>query len=328
MPSYQGKSGAVRICCSPLLSVTSGTDLAGWQRRSYTLAATGDRLGVRTCWGAVPQPARRWALECNSAARIWHVAEESCHGGDPSQAAPIGPWSELIWQLAATTTEGEPSPSIGAALAPTTAPSRTLACLFVGPWRQEPQSVLDPSYGGCAVLRVALDEMRQMNTPEPSERVYGADIDDAAGGEVGGAPRLSRCPAKNLVSGDFLALAPGAELPLVGAVVGNPPYVRHHRITAPAKAAAEAAATAAGVRLSGRASLGLFRRPRGEIRRTGRANGAPAAERRDGSRLRPRRHASSCSAVSMTSCTFGCGNGSSGCAGDSRPLRQWGETPR
>lgn len=117
--------------------------------------------------------------------------------------------------------------------------------------------MLDPSYGGCAVLRVALDEMRQMNTPEPSERVYGADIDDAAAKWA--AHLVSQgVPAKNLVSGDFLALAPGAELPLVGAVVGNPPYVRHHRITAPAKAAAEAAATAAGVRLSGRASLWAY----------------------------------------------------------------------
>ena len=63
---------------------------------------------------------------------------------------------------------------------------------------------------------------------------------------------------RNLVVGDFLGLRAGQDLSTAGAVVGNPPYVRHHRLTAAAKATAAAAAAAAGVRLSGRASLWAY----------------------------------------------------------------------
>lgn len=115
-------------------------------------------------------------------------------------------------------------------------------------------SVLDPSYGGCAMLRVAIEELTSLGATSATDLVFGADIDD--GTAQWAAHLVSQgVPRVHLRSADFLSLTPGTDLPLTSAVVGNPPYVRHHRLTPAARAQALAAADAAGISLSGRASL-------------------------------------------------------------------------
>jgi hypothetical protein len=118
-------------------------------------------------------------------------------------------------------------------------------------------AVLDPSYGGCAVLRVALDELALLGAERPTTMIYGADIDgDTA---PWAAHLMSRgVPDHHLRSADFLTLEPDVELPCVAAVVGNPPYVRHHWLTPEMAKRAAAAAARAGVHLSGRASLWAY----------------------------------------------------------------------
>jgi hypothetical protein len=119
------------------------------------------------------------------------------------------------------------------------------------------QALLDPSYGGCAVLRVAIDELAAVGAPKPQGLIHGADIDGTTAKWT--AHLISQgVPARHLVAGDFLSLEPGGELPVVGAVVGNPPYVRHHRLSAAAKRAAVASARAAGTELDGRSSLWAY----------------------------------------------------------------------
>jgi adenine-specific DNA-methyltransferase len=107
------------------------------------------------------------------------------------------------------------------------------------------------------MLRVALDELTLLSEKSPTTLIYGADIDGAAADWA--AHLVSQgVPAANLCSSDFLAISPGRELPLVMAVVGNPPYVRHHRMSSQAHHQAAATAEAAGVRLSRRASLWAY----------------------------------------------------------------------
>lgn len=107
------------------------------------------------------------------------------------------------------------------------------------------------------MLRVALDELISLSAPSPTAKIYGADIDGAAADWA--AHLISRgVPPGNLRATDFLALTPGKELPQVAAVVGNPPYVRHHRMLAVTRHRAAAAAEAAGAPLSGRASLWAY----------------------------------------------------------------------
>jgi len=107
------------------------------------------------------------------------------------------------------------------------------------------------------MLRVALDELTALSTPSPTKMLYGADIDGAAADWA--AHLVSQgVPAANLLSSDFLSLSPGQELPLVAAVVGNPPYVRHHRMSDLTKRRAAAVTATVGAPLTGRASLWAY----------------------------------------------------------------------
>jgi len=119
------------------------------------------------------------------------------------------------------------------------------------------KKVMDPSFGGCAFLRVALDELVQLGVEAPELLIHGTDID---GDTAQWASHLisAGVPESNLLAKDFLTLSPGTDLPLVGAVVGNPPYVRHHRLTPDAIASASGAMERAGVTLNGRANLWAY----------------------------------------------------------------------
>jgi hypothetical protein len=107
------------------------------------------------------------------------------------------------------------------------------------------------------MLRVAIDELALLGASSPTELVFGADIDASTAQWT--AHLVSQgVPREHLREADFLSLTPGDELPLTPALVGNPPYVRHHRLTAAARAQAVAAANAAGITISGRASLWAY----------------------------------------------------------------------
>lgn len=115
-----------------------------------------------------------------------------------------------------------------------------------------PGRVLDPSFGGCSFLRAAVGGLRALGVVEPGRMVTGVDIDDDT---VRNAPRaLADCtiPERNIVRGDFLGIQPSLLGPFA-AVVGNPPYIRHHLMTAEAQVIAQRAAEVAGVGLPRRA---------------------------------------------------------------------------
>jgi hypothetical protein len=91
--------------------------------------------------------------------------------------------------------------------------------------------VMDPSYGGCAFLRASLDELRRVKHIDAEKQVFGFDIDPAARDFA--APLVaSGIPASNLVHGDFLTAQALTILPMLAAIVGNPPYIRHHAMSA------------------------------------------------------------------------------------------------
>jgi hypothetical protein len=120
-----------------------------------------------------------------------------------------------------------------------------------------PGKVLDPSYGGCAFLRVAIEELQNLHCSTAPELVFGADID---GETAVWAAHLASIgvPAGNLVKANFLELHPDKDLPRAAAVVGNPPYVRHHWIDAETSKSAMRAMDGAGVRLPKTSSLWAY----------------------------------------------------------------------
>ena len=125
-------------------------------------------------------------------------------------------------------------------------------------WALTPRqgTVLDPSFGGCAFLNAATRVLARQGVPQPGRLVFGVDVDESCLEYVGGSQDLFQ---KNCIAADFLALSPknlhGAPFQ---AVVGNPPYVRHHWFNGTTRHAGRAAVEAAGVKLPATASAWAY----------------------------------------------------------------------
>lgn len=89
-----------------------------------------------------------------------------------------------------------------------------------------PGKILDPSFGGCAVLKAALNRLEFQCGRKSGSLVYGFDVDRNA---IPYADELVQLgvPPQNLRFQDFFK----SEIRgYFKAVVGNPPYIRHHRM--------------------------------------------------------------------------------------------------
>ena len=99
--------------------------------------------------------------------------------------------------------------------------------------RDSADTVLDPSFGGLVFLAAAHERLSDLGVSpsEAHERIFGGELDDDAYALAVGDRRFGPS-ASRLVHGDFLGFRPDVELPLVDAVVGNPPYVRYQGFNA------------------------------------------------------------------------------------------------
>lgn len=91
-------------------------------------------------------------------------------------------------------------------------------------------SLLDPSFGGCAFLEAALKYLKGKSVRRAGELIHGVDVDRHALKYAeslfqGGVPR------SNILIDDFMTERVFAGLARYDAVVGNPPYIRHHRLS-------------------------------------------------------------------------------------------------
>jgi len=106
--------------------------------------------------------------------------------------------------------------------------------------------VLDPSFGGCSFLAAAADHAKTVSGAGGS--IWGIDIDPVA---FEHAERLLPPEVEeHVIKSDFFALAPQELGGTFDAIVGNPPYVRHHVMSDCQRDLASSAAEAAGVVLS------------------------------------------------------------------------------
>ena len=120
--------------------------------------------------------------------------------------------------------------------------------------RDPSQTVLDPSFGGLVFLTAACDRLRALGASEQDARaqIFGGELDDDAY-EAGQRDAGVGASVHRLVRGDFLSFVPGQDLPVVDAVVGNPPYVRYQGFNGSGTLGHDLAARA-GVRLTRLAS--------------------------------------------------------------------------
>ncbi len=119
--------------------------------------------------------------------------------------------------------------------------------------------VLDPTCGEAVFLQAAGAILKQLGATVSSlpDRVFGVDVHPQSLEEAARILDADSLGA-HLLAQDFFALPspdePGASLPLVDAVVGNPPFIRYQAHTGVVRHRAAQAALAQGVRLSGLAS--------------------------------------------------------------------------
>lgn len=91
--------------------------------------------------------------------------------------------------------------------------------------RRPEETVLEPSFGGCAMLSAAVSVLRTLGNPDPSPQLYGYDVDAAAFEHL--AQLGVDNGTGNFKKQDFLR-ASSVDLK-VNAVLANPPFVSHHR---------------------------------------------------------------------------------------------------
>ena len=119
--------------------------------------------------------------------------------------------------------------------------------------------ILDPSCGDGVFLRAAARRLKELgcSTAELDERVFGVDVHEASLAAATAVLEQEGLDA-HLLADDFFNLpAPmqlGCSLPLMDAVIGNPPYVRYQEHAGDSRKRSRSAAFAQGVPLSGLAS--------------------------------------------------------------------------
>lgn len=92
--------------------------------------------------------------------------------------------------------------------------------------RHPDELVLEPSFGGCAMLSAAVNVFQSLGNSQPSKQLYGFDVDPDA------FAHLASIGIDN-VSGNFKHLdflCSSAESVRVDAVLANPPFVSYHRL--------------------------------------------------------------------------------------------------
>lgn len=91
--------------------------------------------------------------------------------------------------------------------------------------------VFDPSFGGCAFYDAAIRRLASLGNSAPGRCLFGVDIDRRARRYLTSVLQ-SGGSQKQFVTGDFLATTPETFAQKFQAIVGNPPYVRHHWLKA------------------------------------------------------------------------------------------------
>ncbi len=117
-------------------------------------------------------------------------------------------------------------------------------------------TILDPSFGGCAFLTAAVNELERMGVSNAGRYVHGVDVDPDCIEYVRGNDQLVEA---NCTVHDFLDLSPSE----IGwtpfkAIVGNPPFVRHHWLKGGQRAAARSAIDMAEVKVPATASTWAY----------------------------------------------------------------------
>ncbi len=117
--------------------------------------------------------------------------------------------------------------------------------------------VLDPSYGGGVFVAASLNRLSLLGSDTPGRQVFGVDSDVGAEARTRGLTKKA-IPRRHLVNADFFSVVPRDFNRRFDAVVGNPPYVKHHDIDPQLLHVARERVAEQGFSLSGRSSYWAY----------------------------------------------------------------------
>lgn len=121
--------------------------------------------------------------------------------------------------------------------------------------RSRSDRILDPSFGGCAFFAASIDRLAELGSRDPFGQLSGVDIDPGAKSFLRKLPGYRARPGTFKIETDFLNVDPRRDSRwAVDVIVGNPPYIRHHALTASQVAIGQRSAASHGFTLSKSAS--------------------------------------------------------------------------
>jgi adenine-specific DNA-methyltransferase len=135
--------------------------------------------------------------------------------------------------------------------------SPQLAALLCG-WalEKEPKRILEPSFGEGIFLREAEAKLREQGVRNPGRRLFGVEIDPK--GPIHLRASGSHVPEGHLHTADLLSLDAKALGGRFGAIVGNPPYIRHHLLDEELIKRGRESAAQLGIELNGRSDAWAY----------------------------------------------------------------------
>lgn len=124
--------------------------------------------------------------------------------------------------------------------------------------RSAGDSVLEPSFGGCGFLEAARERLEFLESVDPASQIFGCDIDAQAFHHL--ETRFGVKDFSNrFIRADFLDFAESTFWDKTFTVViGNPPYISHHKMEQWQKVKAYEVPEHLGVRLSKKSSLWAY----------------------------------------------------------------------
>jgi adenine-specific DNA-methyltransferase len=159
-----------------------------------------------------------------------------------------------------TATQGEPSdlPLTKRELGAYYTPSALASLLAKWAIRSCNERVLEPGFGGCGFLQAAIDRLTTLGSPSPKNQLFGCDIDPQAFSYLADKLGVLSIEQRYVLS-DFITVSPQSfSTQAFDVVIGNPPYVSLHNMSANQKASVQAWKEKTGIKINGRASLWAY----------------------------------------------------------------------
>lgn len=120
----------------------------------------------------------------------------------------------------------------------------------------QPARILEPSFGDGVFLRAAADLLSKSGVSDPEQSLFGVDIDPKAQERIKNSGLQLR--ESQLWTGDLLSLDVEDLGGPFEAIIGNPPYIRHHRLDERLAERGRKSGRRLGIELNGRSDAWAY----------------------------------------------------------------------